>query len=260
MNTKITAGILGILILIALGSAYAYIKRAPAPYVPDPAQTVSSVDDQTIRALVAAFGNALKSTSLLAPNAEQVIAKQYAPFIAPELLSLWKASPKQAPGRLTSSPWPDRIEIVDVAITGGRATVGGNIIEVTSADEPNKPAAVYPVAIGLEKRGGQWLITSLDKGAYSELPKQVDIAGVWECLPHKNTTGPQTTECAFGVLADDGNNYAIDTRLMAEYPVDYATGTRVKVQGTLTPVEALNSIQKYNIKGVISATKITEES
>lgn len=87
-------------------------------------------------------------------------------------------------------------------------------------------------------------------------PARTSLTGTWECLPHKNTSGPQTMECAFGIKTDDGLHYGIGTSLMSAYPVDYPTGSRVRVDGIITPVEALSSIQKYDIAGVINATSI----
>ena len=89
------------------------------------------------------------------------------------------------------------------------------------------------------------------------MPQAQTIVGYWECLPHKNTTGPQTTECAFGIAVDQSDGHlAVDTSLMSTYPVDYPTGTKLRVTGILTPVEALSSIQKYDIDGIIRATTI----
>jgi len=72
------------------------------------------------------------------------------------------------------------------------------------------------------------------------------IVGFWECLPHKNTSGPQTMECAFGIAVDQSDgHYAIDTSLMSTYPVDFPTGTKVRVTGIVTPANQLSSVQKY---------------
>ncbi len=45
---------------------------------------------------------------------------------------------------------------------------------------------------------------------------------------------------------------------MSQYPVDFPTGTLVRVSGVVTGVEMLSSIQKYDIIGIISATMIEE--
>lgn len=43
---------------------------------------------------------------------------------------------------------------------------------------------------------------------------------------------------------------------MSQYPVDFPTGTKVRVTGIVTPANQLSSVQKYDIDGIISATKI----
>ena len=66
------------------------------------------------------------------------------------------ADPESAPGRLTSSPWPDRIEIDNVQAAGtDEYLVTGWVIEKTSADETK-----YPVQITVSKVDGSWLITA----------------------------------------------------------------------------------------------------
>lgn len=88
-------------------------------------------------------------------------------------------------------------------------------------------------------------------------PQSQTVVGYWECLPHKNTSGPQTLECAFGIAIDQSDGHlAVDTSLMSTYPVDYPTGTKVRVTGIVTPVNELSSIQKYDIDGIIRATVI----
>jgi hypothetical protein len=248
MNARVLLGLGGLAVIIC---AAVYLHK------PQDSVVVSNVDNAAIRSMVIEFGQKLRNVSLLAPDASTTLEAQYLPYIAPELLAKWQADPSEALGRQTSSPWPESINIIEIKPLGnGKYQVEANVIETTSAS-PQEVAAVYPVTMTIEKRSSSWLISSLSRGAYSELPKRTSIRGVWECLPHKDTSGPQTTECAFGIAEEgSGAHYAIDTRLMATYPVDYATGTRVQVSGMLTPVEQLNSIQKYDIRGVISATEI----
>ncbi len=185
---------------------------------------------------------------------------QYVSYVAPSLLQVWTADPTKAPGRHTSSPWPDSIDIVSITkINDTTYSVEGNVLEVANTDEEILPAAVYPVSMQVEKDtgSGQWWIISLEKGAYSELPQRITVDGFWECLPHKDRNSPQTMECAFGIAIDQSDgHYAIDTSLMSTYPVDFSTGTKVRVKGILTPVEQLSSIQKYDIDGILRATNI----
>jgi len=94
---------------------------------------------------------------------------------------------------------------------------------------------------------------------YSELPQRISVIGYWECLPHKDTTGPQTMECAIGIALDQSDGHmAVNTSLISTYPVDFSSGTKVKIDGLFTPLDHLssNSMQKYDIDGIISATSI----
>lgn len=243
-----------LIILAVIGGIAAFIGS----WVQPPSTAVSSnTDDTAIRAQVTGFGSVMKNVSLLAPDAATQVGIQYGPYVTPELLATWQAHVSSAPGRQTSSPWPDSIDIVTVNTNGTSAAVEANVIEPASGSGGAVPVGVQPLSLTLEKRNGTWLISGLSMGAYSELPHQQTIVGYWECLPHKNTTGPQTTECAFGIAVDQSDgHYAVDTSLMSTYPVDYSTGTKVRVTGIVTPANQLNSIQKYDIDGVIRATVI----
>jgi len=48
----------------------------------------------------------------------------------------------------------------------------------------------------------------------------------------------------------------VDTSAMSIYPIEYPTGTHVKIEGIVVPADQLSSIQKYNIDGIIRATSI----
>ena len=64
-------------------------------------------------------------------------------------------------------------------------------------------------------------------------------------------------ECAFGIAVDKSDgHYAVSMSLMSTYPVDFPTGTHVRVTGVVTPADQLNSVQKYDIDGIINATEI----
>jgi hypothetical protein len=244
-------GVVVLALVVALG-VYGYSTYKPAP------TSVSNIEDSTVRAVVEHFGSLMKNVSLLAPDASVQIQGQYAAYVAPELLAVWKANPESAPGRKTSSPWPEKINVVSIIPAGvGVYSVEANVVEFTNASGGPTPAAVYPTSMRVENRGGQWLISLWHEGAYSELPHSQTIVGFWECLPHKDTSGPQTTECAFGIAKDQSHgHYAVDTSLMSTYPVDYPTGTQVRITGIVTPANQLSSVQKYDIDGIISATSI----
>ena len=60
----------------------------------------------------------------------QVWKKNYGDYITPELLAKWQGDPQNAPGRMTSSPWPDRIEISNIERQpDGSYIANGKIIE-----------------------------------------------------------------------------------------------------------------------------------
>jgi hypothetical protein len=248
--------IIGLLIVaLAVAVALKYVADETTP----PSTAVSSAETDTIRAVVTEFGTKLQNVSLLASAANRKAAmdENYSAYVAPELLAQWYPEGADALGRSTSSPWPQKIDVADVHSVSGRYVVNGNIIEVANVSGGTaQPVAVQPVTLTLELRDGKWMITKVEKGAYGQLPAPQTIVGTWECLPPKDSTGPHTLECAFGILADKGGHYAIDTRLMSQNPLDFPTGTKVRVTGIVTPAESLNSIQKYDIVGIISVTSI----
>lgn len=80
------------------------------------------------------------------------------------------------------------------------------------------------------------------------------LRGSYSCLPHKDTGGPQTMECAFGMKGDNGLFYALDTSILQSTSiVDVKTGDAISVEGVFIPIEELSTNQwlKYDIKGII---------
>jgi hypothetical protein len=133
---------------------------APAPTATATVDT-SAADESAVRALVENFGKKLQSVSLLAPDAAQEIQTQYADFVSPDLLKTWQSDVSKAPGRLTSSPWPDRIEISTQVKDGSdKYVIIGVVIEVTSVEAVNGGAfARQPVRLVVQKLQGGWHIT-----------------------------------------------------------------------------------------------------
>ena len=76
----------------------------------------------------------------------------------------------------------------------------------------------------------------------------VSLEGEIVCLPHKNTEGLQTLECAAGLKTDDGKHYGLSSKDSAS-PLTAAAGTkkRATVKGVLEPA----SDNTYDIKGVV---------
>lgn len=85
----------------------------------------------------------------------------------------------------------------------------------------------------------------------------ISIEGVMVCLPHKNTSGPQTTECAFGLKDDTGRYFALaDTDPNYGNIMGVGGGERIKVDGTFEP----KSTSNYQDMGIIHVTHIEKLS
>lgn len=89
--------------------------------------------------------------------------------------------------------------------------------------------------------------------------ENIELRGTQTCLTHKDTTGPQTMECAIGLAADDGYNYALDTSALQPDAVnELYGGGRVRIRGWFVPAEALSAdhFQKYQMRGIVRVTLI----
>jgi hypothetical protein len=93
--------------------------------------------------------------------------------------------------------------------------------------------------------------------AIDPTPKQMTISGTYGCLPHKNTDGPQTMECAFGIQTDEGAWYAANFGQSANAAEQFRGNAHVVVEGFAVPIRALSTNQwdKYNIAGIFTVTK-----
>lgn len=122
--------------------------------------------------LVEDFGKKLKTVSLQAPQdmVSKSIEEEYGGFVAPALLAEWQRGMQDVPGRLLSSPWPERIEILSInKLSASGYEIKGEIIEITSAEMANGGvAARRPITLTAEKFGGHWLISAVQLGAYEE--------------------------------------------------------------------------------------------
>lgn len=87
-------------------------------------------------------------------------------------------------------------------------------------------------------------------------PYRGTLSGTYTCLPHREQSGPQTMECAFGLQTETGEMYAVDWSLLSQEREQMSTGDRFSANGLITPIENLSSDhwQKYAIVGVFSVT------
>ena len=150
-------------------SAQRISGTATVPIAINPTSTVTptqiiaatAAEETEIRNLVENFGKKLQDVSLQAPDAAQEIQMQYSEFVSPALLETWMSDVSTAPGRIVSSPWPDRIEITTLTKEGSeKYVVTGFVVEVTSVEVVNGGAAAkIPVHFVVQKGQGSWLIT-----------------------------------------------------------------------------------------------------
>lgn len=129
--------------------------------------------DASAEAVVESFGSTLKNVSLTADTAalKTAIEEQYAPYVTPELLAAWLADPKSAPGRLTSSPSPDRIGVATVDTQGDSRIVSGEVIYVTSADTLGEPADTAPFVALVTPTENGWKIAAYQEEEVQTLKK-----------------------------------------------------------------------------------------
>lgn len=130
-------------------------------------------DQDAARATVEEFGRKLQSVSILADKtlAADAMAREYGPLVTPALLTKWQNDPTQAPGRVTSSPWPDRIEISGVERESrSRYIIEGHVVEVTNEggalEKEPREAARRPITLAVEEQGGSWRIAEVTLAAY----------------------------------------------------------------------------------------------
>lgn len=93
-------------------------------------------------------------------------------------------------------------------------------------------------------------------------PQSATLSGTYVCLPHLDTTGPQTEECAFGLKTDDGIYYAVNFGASATAMEQFKSNAYVTAEGFVVIKEALSSNQwaKYNMKGIFTITKVIQPS
>jgi hypothetical protein len=137
--------------------------------------------EYAVAGITNAFGANLKMVSLLADKDDVAASMDihYKPFVTPELLAEWKADPTLAPGRQTSSPFPDKIEVASVSKINSRTyKVTGNVLEVANGTKGStQVVSVYPITLTYKNFDGTWLITELEKGQPAAASKNDDAGG-----------------------------------------------------------------------------------
>jgi hypothetical protein len=105
-----------------------------------------------------------------------------------------------------------------------------------------------------------WWIMSLTNVPETPLnvPQNGDVTmmGTIVCLPHRDTSGPQTLECAYGLRDDNDNYYGLTDEDSSAAPItSFSTESRVEVRGVFT----LGEDERYATVGVIEVEEMTLE-
>lgn len=122
----------------------------------------------------------------------------------------------------------------------------------------NKSSSVVILGLALIFGFALWYsVTQLNGGPKQEVPNEgeIKIQGNIVCLPHKDTDGPQTMECAFGLKDDQGRYFGLrDTDPTYKNISGVGTDVRVEVTGNFTPQDD----SKYQSLGVIEVKSLIE--
>jgi hypothetical protein len=133
-------------------------------------QQLDETDKNIITGVVEDFGKKLQMVSLLAPKdmVNKSMQENYGGLVSPALLAKWQSDPQNAPGRMVSSPWPDRIDILGIEKSSEDTyEVKGEIVEITSMEKENGGfAAKRPITLVLKNVDNRWLIDAVTLGAY----------------------------------------------------------------------------------------------
>lgn len=162
-KSSVLIGAIVLLILLGLAYYYSQMNRNQAGTEQQQTQDTTAQDEQSVRNVVEDFGRALKNVNLLASDVSSQMDSNYGNLVTQDLLNSWKDDPRVAPGRLTSSPWPDRIEISTInRMTNDSYRVDGKIIEVTSSDSQGRPANTRNISLIVNRYDTKWLISDVN--------------------------------------------------------------------------------------------------
>lgn len=236
MNKKIIILISTIVVIITAVVSVYFWRQSNA-------EKNQQADEAAVRSLIENFGHVLKNVSLLSPTAAQDIEVNYKDFLDPVLLAQWKDDPSKAVGRLTSSPWPDRIEIVSIRQFGsGAYDVSGNIIEITGVEETQGGiAAKRTIDLGVVKFDDSWLIADVIMGEYIDN----DIAAqLRDCLPKSDTASLEKCEQLIKIIRN------FDECVMAGFSIMKSNPSQCATPDGRTFVQETNSTWEMAVQAI----------
>lgn len=167
--------------------------------------------EAAVRDLVESFGSRLQAVSLLASKdiVSKSMEENYGGLVSPALLQKWLDDPTAAPGRLVSSPWPDRIDSLSVEESSkDEYQVKAEIIEVTSVEKQSGGAAAKrPVSLLIKKTEGRWLIVEVTLGDYDKT-----ASTVYQNTQYGFSFTLPTTWDGYSIVTEKWEGYALDSK------------------------------------------------
>lgn len=146
MNKKVLIGLLVVVLVVLVVGVILTVKDS---------QSLSVEEKTEITALIEGFGKKLASVDKVAPDEVVVksIKENYSPFLSSNLILKWTSNPSEALGRICSSPWPDRIEILSMKkLDANTVKVKGYVVWVTSGGENKLEVAEKVPTVLMVKR------------------------------------------------------------------------------------------------------------
>ncbi|MDD4444068.1 MAG: hypothetical protein PHP81_03280, partial [Patescibacteria group bacterium] len=117
-------------------------------------------------------------------------------------------------------------------------------------------AAGYPILESYPEKcqapDGRTFTRKLTDEELANMAVPAIMRGVFTCLPHRDTSGPVTLECAYGFQAEDGNYYALKDENRDKGLFDLSIGEEVEIRGLFIPEKS----EKYNSQGVIEIQEL----
>jgi hypothetical protein len=117
-------------------------------------------------------------------------------------------------------------------------------------------AAGYPVMESYPERcqasDGRTFTRKLTDEELANMAVPAIMRGTFICLPHRDTSGLVTQECAYGFQAEDGKYYALRDSSQDKGLFHLSVGQEIEIRGLLIPEES----DEYNSQGVIEIQEL----
>ena len=110
---RITVVVSAAILLTTSGTSHLWAEAPTA---------IHRTSDQATAAntVVTEFGKRLRMVAVLAPKemVTKALDEEYSALVSADLLAIWKNNPEKAPGKRTSSPSPEQIDISSIEAKG----------------------------------------------------------------------------------------------------------------------------------------------